>query len=141
MKVILKKDILGVGKKNEICDVSDGYAKNFLIPKNLAVACGLGMENLREEIEKKKEMEKKSQMKLKESIEAITLDFFMKSHNGKLYGAVHALDISASLENLYKLKIDKNNILLKKPIKEYGLFLVPIKLSSYLQCELKVKVF
>ena len=118
MKVILKADIKGVGKKDEIINASDGYARNFLFPKNLAVEANT--ENLSKLQAKKdatqfrKNNEKEDAQKLSEKLMKITVRVEVKAgENGKIFGGVSAKDISENLEKQHKIKIDKKKIDLK----------------------------
>ena len=133
MKVILKADIKGVGKKDEIINASDGYARNFLFPKNLAVEANT--ENLSKLQAKKdatqfrKNNEKEDAQKLSEKLMKITVRVEVKAgENGKIFGGVSAKDISENLEKQHKIKIDKKKIDLKETIKTLGVHNVDVKL-------------
>lgn len=145
MKVILLKDIQKFGKKFEIKNVSDGYAKNYLIPNNLAVIAD--KKNLAI-IEKEKEMlEKKAEKELKRIQEMIAqidgLELVMKvkinKKNGKIYGSVNNQKI---YEELVKkgFAIKKEQITLNEPIKAIGEYPVKIAFDHNLEAEIKVIV-
>lgn len=145
MKVILKADIKGVGKKDEIINASDGYARNFLFPKNLAVEANA--ENL-SKLQAKKDAtqfrrnnEKEDAQKLSEKLMRITVKVEVKAgENGKIFGGVSAKDISENLEKQHKIKIDKKKIDLKETIKTLGIHNVDVKLYEGVYGVIKVDV-
>ena len=125
MKVILKDNIKGVGKKNEVINASDGYARNFLFPKNLAVeATAENMNKLNSQNEAKqykKDVEKEKAKEIAKKLENITLQIKVQAgENGKIFGSVSSKEIAESLEKQYKISIDKKKIELKEPIKVLG---------------------
>ena len=133
MKVILKADIKGVGKKNELINASDGYARNFLFPKNLAVEAN--SENIsklqaqKNSEQFKKDTEKEDAKKIAEKLTKITVRVQVKAgENGKIFGGVSAKDISEELEKQHKIKINKKKIVLKETIKTLGVHSVEVKL-------------
>ena len=122
MKVILKENVKSIGKKDEIVNVSDGYARNFLFAKNLAVEATPGnLSKLRTKKDSeafKKEQEKESAEKVKIEIEKLKVQFRVKSgENGKIFGGVSSKEIQEKLEKEYKIKVDKKKIELKDSIK------------------------
>ena len=145
MKVILKQDIKGVGKKDQIINANDGYARNFLFPKNLAVPADKGnMTNLQSKQsseEHRKNLEKEAAVETKNKIEKIMLKIQVKSgENGKVFGSVTSKEIGENLEKQYKIKVDKKKILLQEPIKNLGTFNIEIKLYDGVIAKLKVNV-
>ena len=133
MKVILKQDIKGVGKKDQVINAADGYARNFLFPKNLAVPADSGnMNNLKAKNESnafRKGEELKEAKETAEKLKKITLKIKVKAgENGKLFGGVTAKEISEALKNDYGIEVDKKKILLKEAIKVAGTTRVDIKL-------------
>lgn len=145
MKVILKQDIKGVGKKDQIINANDGYARNFLFPKNLAVPADKGnMTNLQSKQsseEHRKALEKESAIETKKKIEQISLKIQVKSgENGKVFGSVTSKEIGENLEKQYKIKVDKKKILLQEPIKNLGIFNIEIKLYDGVNAKLKINV-
>lgn len=133
MKVILKQDIKGVGKKDEVINAADGYARNFLFPKNLAVPADTGnMNNLKAKSESnafRKGEELKEAKEIAEKLKKITLKLKVKAgENGKLFGGVTAKEISEALKKEYKIDVDKKKIVLKDAIKQAGTTRVEIKL-------------
>ena len=145
MKVILKQDIKGVGKKDQIINVSDGYVRNFLFPKNMAVeANNENMSKLRAKQDSnafKKQQEKEEAQKIADKISKIILKVPVKvGWNWKIFGGVSTKEISDLLEKNYKIKVDKKKIELKETIKELGARNVNIKLYEGVIANLKIDV-
>ena len=145
MKVILKQDIKGVGKKDQIINVSDGYVRNFLFPKNMAVeANNENMSKLKAKQDSnafKKQQEKEEAQKIADKISKIILKVPVKvGGNGKIFGGVSTKEISDLLEKNYKIKVDKKKIELKETIKELGTRNVNIKLYEGVIANLKIDV-
>ena len=145
MKVILKADIKGVGKKNEVINASDGYARNFLFPKNLAVEANAeNMSKLQAQKEAnqyKKDTEKEQAQNLAENMTKITVRIQVKAgENGKIFGGVSAKDIADELEKQHNIKIDKKKVDIKETIKTLGTHTVQIKLYEGVIGKLNVDV-
>lgn len=145
MKVILQKDIKGVGKKGEIINASDGHARNYLLPKGLAVEANKNNINSLER-RKQKEDDKRAEelataRALKEDIEKV--DFVMSAkagESGKLFGTITNKEIGKYLEDKGNIKIDKKKIVLKRAIKNIGEFPVSFKLHPKVTAEVTVKI-
>lgn len=145
MKVILKQDIKGVGKKDQIINAADGYARNFLFPKGLAVPADTGnINNLKSKQEStayKKNEDFKEAKALADKISKITLKFEVKAgENGKLFGGVTSKEISEELNKQYKIDIDKKKIVLKETIKTVGVTNIELKLNEGVVAKLKVQI-
>lgn len=145
MKVILKADIKGVGKKDQILEASSGYARNYLFPKNLAVeASNENMSKLKAKQDSKKfqkDQEKEEALKIKEKLSKIQLKIEVKSgENGKIFGGVSTKEIAQELEGQYKIKVDKKKIELKETIKTLGIQTIEIKLFEGVIGKLKIDV-
>ena len=145
MKVILLDNIKGVGKKDEIINAADGYARNYLFPKKLAVEANSEnlskLNNKKEAASYKKDVEKKNAEELAQRLKGMMLKVKVKSgENGKIFGGVTAKEISENLRVQYDLDIDKKKIELKDTIKTIGEFTVPIKLFEGVIGSLKVDV-
>ena len=145
MKVILLEDIKGVGKKDQVINASDGYARNFLFPKKLAVeANNENMAKLKAKNESKaykKEMDIKESKAVKEKIEKITMKMVVKAgENGKIFGGVTSKEIAENLKKEYSIEIDKKKVLLPETIKNIGTFTVDIKLYEGIIAQLKLNV-
>lgn len=145
MKVILTQDIKGVGKKDEIINANDGYARNFLFPKKLAVEANTQNMSLlkgrKDSANFKKEQDKEKANQLKEKLSKIMLTIKVKSgENGKIFGSITAKEIATELKEQYKIEIDKKKINLKESIKELGTFHVDIKLYEGIVGQLKIDI-
>lgn len=145
MKVILLQDIKGVGKKDEVINASDGYARNFLLPKKMAVEADSGnmgrLKNKQDSMAHKKEVEKEQAIETAKKIENITLVLKVKAgENGKIFGGVASKEIADTLKNEYKIEVDKKKIMLKDTIKTLGAFNIEIKLFEGVNAKLKLKV-
>ena len=145
MKVILKANIKGVGKKDQVINASDGYVRNFLFPKNLAIeANNENMSKLKAQENSKaykKGQEKEEAKKIAEKLAGIQLKVLVKAgENGKIFGGVSAREIADLLKENYKIEVDKKKIDLKDTIKTLGLRTINIKLYEGVVGELKVDV-
>lgn len=145
MKVILLSDIKGVGKKDQIINASDGYAKNFLLPRKLAVeATKENMSNLEfkhKKNEEKRVKELEEAQLLAKQIEDNSIKLYVKiGKNGKLFGTVTNKEVASALEEQAGIKIDKKKITLKDSIKSIGDVTVDVKLHQSVTAKLKVSV-
>lgn len=145
MKVILKENIKSIGKKDEIVNVSDGYARNYLFAKKLAVE--VNNENLsklkakKDSENYKKDIEKQEAKKVAEELEKIKLQFKVKQgENGKIFGGISSKEIAEKLEKQQKIKVDKKKIELRESIKTLGITKVSIKLYEGVIGTIKVEV-
>ncbi len=144
MKVILKEDVKALGSMGDIVNVKDGYARNYLIPKKLAVPAD--ERNLKEFLHHKRMIERKLNKvkiqaeELKKKIEEIELTIKQKvGKSGKLFGSITSLVLEKELEKV-GLNIDRKKILLQEPIKTLGNFKIKVKLHPEVIAELKVNV-
>ena len=145
MKVILLSDIKGVGKKDQVIVASDGYARNFLFPKNLAVeANNANMSKLKAKQESKqfrKDNEKREAEELARKLKGIMLKIRVKAgENGKIFGGVTSKEISEGLKREYNIEIDKKKINLTDTVKTLGTILVDIRLYEGVIGKLKVDI-
>ena len=145
MKVILLDNITGVGKKDEIINASDGYARNFLFPNKLALeANNENMSKLKAKKQSeqyKKDVNKENAEKIAKKLDDITLTIKVKAgENGKIFGGVTSKEISEELKKQYKIDIDKKKIILNENIKNLGSFDISMKLFEGVTGKLKVKV-
>ena len=134
MKVIFTVDVKGQGKKGEMKEVSDGYARNFLLPKNLASEATVDNINALKLKEKAKAnqlaKEKAAAMETAEKLGGIQVTIKAKAGNGgKLFGAVTSQEISKALKEQFDIDIEKNKIVQGDPIKTYGAYTVKAKLG------------
>ena len=135
MKVILTQDVKGQGKKDQIVEVSDGYARNFLLPKKLAIIADAKALNEAKNKEASKNhkvaVETAEAKEIASKLEAILVKIVSKSGaDGKLYGAVTNKDVADALEAQYKIVIDKKKITIPNPIKAYGKYELDVKLYT-----------
>jgi len=145
MKVILTQNIKGVGRADDIVNVSDGYARNYLFPRKMAVAATDG--NVKQ-IEKRKQAEEAKGEKAVEESKDLAgqiseAQITVKGRVGtgtKLYGSITHADIADALEEQAGIKIDKRKIELEEPIKSLGSYEVPIRLHREAVANLKVEV-
>ena len=145
MKVILKADIKGVGKKDQVINASDGYARNFLFPKDLALPAdkgNMGKLQMKKDSENyKRELEIQEAKKIAKQIEDITLKMEAKvGDNGKIFGSITSKEIAENLEKQYKIKVDKKKINLSETIKSLGNVIADIRLYEGVNAKLKVSV-
>ena len=135
MKVILTQDVKGQGKKGQAVNVSDGYARNFLLPKGLAVvADAAAMNDLKNKEASrlhKIEVEKQAANETKAKLEKLTVKITAQAGaDGRLYGSVTSKEIAQSLEDQHGISIDKRKIDLSDPIRAFGNYAVSVKLYT-----------
>jgi len=145
MKVILLEDVKALGKKGEIVEVNDGYARNFLLKTKKGVeATGKNLNDLKLQkanVEKVAQETLAAAQELGKKIEAGKVEVAIKTgEGGKVFGSVSSKEISAAVEKQVGLKIDKKKIQLKEQIKTLGTHIVPVKLHAKVTAELKVVV-
>ncbi len=145
MKVILLEDVKNVGKKGQIINAKDGYANNFLFPKNLAIeATDVNLKNLENAKKRKEEKEKEileEAKVLEEQLMQKTLVIKTKTgENGKLFGSITTKEIADILEKEHGISIDKKKYDLEESIKSVGEYYVKIKLHPTVNAKLKVIV-
>lgn len=125
MKVILLQDIKPIGKKGDIAEVNDGYARNFLIPKKMASEATKNAVNERNQRianeEKRLAEEKAAAMRLREALEGQIVDVPVKCNGGKMYGSVTTQDVAEAL-SARGFSVDKKKVTLHAPIKTLGVF-------------------
>ena len=145
MKVILNADIKTLGKKGDLVNVSDGYARNFLFPRKLAVEANAANLNTVSQRESAKEYHKSVEIKnaedLKQQLEKISVTIKVKAGaNGKLFGSVTSKEVAEVLASLYGVSVDKKKIVLSEPIKAYRTYILDIKLYANITAKLNVVV-
>ena len=144
MKVILREDIETLGKAGDIVKVADGYGRNFLIPRKLAVPADLrnlkALEHERRGIEARAKKLRKSAESLADSLSALSLTLAAKAgEEGKLFGAVTSRDIAEALAGA-GVAVDRRQVLLEEPIKQVGDYKVKVKAGGSLVPEVSVSV-
>lgn len=145
MKVILMDNIKGVGKKDEMINASDGYARNYLFPKGLAVeANGENISKLksREQSHKyRKDKEKERAENIALQLESVKLEIKVQAgENGRVFGGVTSREIASELKEQYKVDIDKKKILLPETIRTIGSFSVDVKLYEGVTGKIRIEV-
>ncbi len=144
MKVILLDDVSKLGRRGEVRDVSDGYARNFLIPKKLALSATHGnlknLEHIKTQQEAKADRVKSDAEALRERIEALTYEERRQaSEEGKLFGSVTSQHIAEFLEQ-HRISIERRRVQLDEPIKTLGESVVAIRIHPEVTAQLKVTV-
>jgi large subunit ribosomal protein L9 len=144
MKIILKEDIKKIGKMGQIVDVANGYARNYLVPKGLAVEASTknirSLEHEKNIIQEKAKKLKDSAQDIASRISSMTLTIKAKAgEEEKLFGSVTTMDIAEALLN-EGLEIDKKKISLEEPIKRLGSYSVQIKLHSDVSVPLNIQI-
>ena len=145
MKVLLLADVKGQGKKDQIVEVSDGYARNFLFPKKLAVAADnkvMSEAKSKEEAKQFKLKEEKAAAKaLAEKLATLTVKITASSGaDGRLYGSVTSKDIAEALLKQHKIELDKRKLVLAENIKSYGTYEIDVKVYPEISTKMKVCV-
>lgn len=144
MKVILKADVKSLGKKGDLVNASDGYARNFLFPKGLAVEANAQAMNEFNNKESAKKFHKAEEIKaaneLKDKLEGKTVKLTAKAGaNGKLFGSVTAKDVSAKIKSEFNENIDKRKIVMQD-VKAFGTVQVDIKIYQGITAKIFVQV-
>lgn len=145
MKVILLKDVKGTGKKGEMKEVSDGYARNFLLPKKMAVVAD--NQAVKELKEKNKSAEIKAQKEYEEAVELgekmkeMNIEIYSKAGDGgRLFGSITSKEIAEQLKKQKNITVDKRKILLNEPIRTLGSNFVEIKIHQKVVTKIRVDV-
>jgi large subunit ribosomal protein L9 len=145
LKVILLEDVKKLGKKGDLVNVADGYARNYLFPRNLAQeATAGGIKQLKQEKaalenKKRKEIEQAKELAAKLSETIVTLKV-KSGEQGKLFGSVTSKDISVALKEQQNIEVDRRKIELLEPIKSLGSYEIDIKLAPEVDAKLSVKI-
>lgn len=145
MKVILLEDVKALGKKGDVCDVSDGYARNFIIPKKKGVeATPENMNNLKLKQANDAKVAKENlenAQKLAESLSGRPIVIKVKvGEGGKLFGAIASREIAAAVKEQTGLELDKKKIVLNDPIKALGVQTIKVKLHKDVTASLEVHI-
>jgi large subunit ribosomal protein L9 len=144
MKIILMEDVTTLGRRGDVRDVANGYARNFLLPKKLAVpATPANLQNLDHLKRQRERTENRAREEARDAagrIAALTLTVTTRaSEDGRLFGSVSAQDVVEYLER-HEVPVEKRRVLLEEPIKALGEYRVPIKLHPEVTAELQVHV-
>lgn len=145
MKVILIEDMPKLGAVGDVCEVADGYARNYLIPQGLAIVATKGalkqVENLKRQDARRRERLRGDAVAFKEHLESLTLVFQAKvGGTGRLYGSITSGNIAERIEELTGHEVDRRKVILDNPLKELGTFRVPVRLLPDVTAEVTVVV-
>ncbi len=145
MIVILKRDVKGTGKAGDVVKVSDGYARNMLLPKGLAEEATKNNVHTLEKAKAKREEEeakaKEEALKQAESMKSMRVVIETKAgEGGKLFGSITSKDIAEALKDQYDISVDKRKIVLDQPIKEVGVSRVKVKIFPEITGVITVEV-
>lgn len=145
MQIILLEDVKALGKKGDMVNVSDGYARNFILPKKLGLEAtpkNLNDLKLQKAAEAKRQKELLEEAReFADKIEAIVVKLTIKTgEGGRTFGAISTKEISSELKAQFGYDIDKKKLQLAEPIKNLGTYTVPVKLHPQVTAELKVNV-
>jgi len=145
MKVVLLKDVQGLGKEGQVKEVADGYARNFLLPKGLAAVATPGA---LKELETRRAAERKRQAKIDEAMREQAKQLSGSSvtvrskvgEGGKLYGSITTADVAEAIEKQLGQTVDKRKIEIEEPIRHVGEYKIPIKLSRNVSATIHLHV-
>ncbi|MFH0886594.1 MAG: 50S ribosomal protein L9 [bacterium] len=145
MKIILQKSMVNLGREGEVIEVSRGYARNYLFPRNLALEASPShlreLEKKRSKLDNKLKNEKEVLQNIAISLEGKEISIAMDTgEEGKLYGSVNAALIAAAIKNNLQIEIDKNKVMLHDSIKMAGEYDITIRLLADIEPRVKVKV-
>ena len=145
MKVILLEDVRGKGKKGDVVNVSDGYAKNFLLPKKLAVEANSSNMNVLEgqkaSQKHKRDLEEAAAKEAAKKMSGVTVKVPAKGGTSdRLFGSVTSKEIAEELKKQFNIEIDKRKIILDEPIKNFGTYILDVKLYPGISGKLNVEV-
>ena len=145
MKVILQADVKGTGKKGQVFEVADGYARNFLFPKKLAIEATTGniqdISHKQALEERRKEKEKENAIELAGKLNALQIEVKTKTgEGGRLFGSVTSKEIADALKKQHGVEVDKRKLEVKEPIKALGNYEIHVKIHQDVMAKLQVHV-
>ena len=145
MEIILKEDVADLGFRGEVVKVADGYARNYLLPRNLVTAATTtAMTSLNEQVASAKRRQAKMDAEfntLTEKLSSVTLTFAVRVGQGdRLYGSVTSQDIANALRDQEGITIDRRSIQLKEPLRALGSFEAPVRVSPKHEAKVKVNI-
>ena len=145
MKVILLNDVKGSGKKGDVVNVSDGYAKNFLFPKKLAQEATPKamneLKNLKQAEQHRIEVQMKEAQEIASQLNEKTLKMYVNAgQNGRLFGSVTSKEVSLEIKKCFNIDIDKRKIIIKDEIKTFGTYECEVKLYKGITAKIYISV-
>ena len=146
MRVILTQDVDKLGQAMDVVTVADGFARNYLLPRSLAMAATKGalasLENLRKQEDRRQDKLRGGAQIEADKLKDITLDYSDANVGlgGRLYGSIGSADLADMLKERFGVEIDKRNVLLQDPIRSEGFYTVPLKFHRDITVELPVKI-
>jgi len=145
MKVILKADVKGQGKKGQLVNVSDGFARNFLFPKGLAMEANTANVNELKQNEAaaahKLKVQREDAQKLREQLKTVSVKVLAKGGTGgRLFGSITSREISDALKEQFGVDVDRRSIVLDEPLKSFGVYDVKVKLFEDVSAMMKVEL-
>lgn len=145
MKVIFQADVKGTAKKGQILEVADGFARNFLFPKKLAIEATSGnIEDISHKKaleERRKQQQKEEALQLAEKLKVLIVEVKTKTgESGRLFGSVTSKEIADALKKQHQIELDKRKLELKEPIKALGSFQVQVRIHPDVIANLQVHV-
>lgn len=142
--LILRSDVPGVGKRGDIVDVADGYARNFLLPRKLALPASAGSVSQANAMRRSRDLRDAKDRESAETIARTLVPAIIavsaKARDGKLFGSVGSADIADAIRNQLNIDLDRKVIMLAEPIKVIGEHSVPVRLHSDVQFQVTVNV-
>src|SRR5271154_6965622 len=144
MQIILREDIQNLGRPGDVVKVRDGYARNFLLPRNLAVEANpksiRALEHQKRLALLRREAKKTEALKIKDRLEALRINLTARAgEEGKLFGSVTNIDIERALRE-QNIEVERRKIMLAEPIKQLGEYQVPVKIDPEVEAVLKITV-
>lgn len=145
MKILLQQDVKGTGKAGDIVTVNDGYARNFLIPRKLAVPADSGninAANIKKDAARHRvEVQRRNAKELASGMSDLTVRVYAKAgEGGRLFGSITGKEIAEALKEQYDISLDKKKIRIKEPIKQTGVTTVGAHMFEQTDAEFKVEV-
>ena len=146
MRVILTQDVEKLGQAMDVVTVADGFARNYLLPRSLAMAATKSalaqLENLRKQEDRRQDKLRGGAQAMADKLRDVTLDYAEANvgSGGRLYGSIGSADIAQMLKDRYDVEIDKRNVLLQDPIRAEGFYTIPLKFHRDITVELPLKV-
>jgi len=144
MQIILREDIQNLGRPGDVVKVRDGYARNFLLPRNLAIEANpksiRAFEHQKRLALLRREAKKTEALKIKDRLEALRINLTARAgEEGKLFGSVTNIDIERALRE-QNIEVERRKIMLAEPIKQLGEYQVPVKIDPEVEAVLKITV-